>query len=316
MKFYDKILLLVAVVLVGLGIYFYMQASGQAGSLKTKPLPAVAATEYTPGSIPTQRERTPTWPAPPSQDPEGLWTYRVFTPPILYNNQGVLSVQPETIIVDTPDVPLPDFGVEFSSLTTNPFRFRLESVFEEELDNLDTARLVFADREAGVTQSPTFTMRAGERNEERGLTVTRVRRERNIDSGGGVQVDFYADIVELESGATVSLRNNETTFIERPTIELSSPITGETVQVTEVGQTFTLNQGEEAAGEYTVLELDLDRETILLQKKAEYLDEPQTQSLRLRRTSVPQPVSPSFPSNDRSSPGNNTVNDDLNNLFD
>ncbi len=292
MKAYDKIALLIAIALLGASVYLSQNISTTTTLVEVSPDGDV----FDPGSLPDLNFESAGWSEPQPQSEDGLWLYRVFTPPIMYNNEGRLRVVPPIPPTPPPPPPpLPPFGVKLARVDSEPFRFRLESVFEgENAENMSAALLIFADRESSITQAPTFRMRPGETNTERQLRVDRLRREVEMDDGGGTERSYYADVTELRTGRTVSLRNNETVFLEQPTALLESTLgTGETVQVIAVGDTFTMNAGTESEGTYTVEALDLEVPLLILVKTAGYLEDPQKKQLRVGID--PDPASEAVP---------------------
>ncbi|MGF1530673.1 MAG: hypothetical protein ACFCU4_04870 [Puniceicoccaceae bacterium] len=281
MKAYDKIALAVAVLLLGVSVFLGQKESvdtvvqrGSSTGLVEGDRPIL------PPTISLNFERV-VWPEPKAQDSEGLWLYEVFTPPMMFNNEGVLKVVPAIPPPPPPPPPpTPPFGVKLEQIVSEPFRFRLESVFEER-EASGKYILIFGDRESGITQSSTFRMRQGQTNADRQLRVDELREELETDAGGGLQRAYYAVVTDLSSGRRIRLKNNETVFLQQPTAVLVSTLgTGETVRVTEAGEVFQMNSGTESDGRYEVREFDSGRKELVLVKTAPYLNDPQVRKLR------------------------------------
>ncbi len=228
------------------------------------------------------------WPPPAAQDSEGKWLFSVFTPPIIYLVDGVLTVErPEKPDDDDDPVEplIPPFGVRFVEIQQDRYRLQLAAVYETTLDEVDSVILSFENVYAGLTDRPTITLKKGETSEEYEFRVEDVEKEERRDEGGGLETVYIVTITDLRTGEEVVLTDNTTLLEDEIRFLLESTINpGETAVVENIGDTFRMNDG----ASYTLVTISLDDETVEVLKEAEYLDVPEQKTLSLVDESGPR----------------------------
>ncbi len=285
MKHIEKIVFLVCLVLVaGLAAWVFLGGDARSTDGAVPPVPG----EFTP----TDYEGLPAipdaeWPPPQPQDSEGKWLYRVFTPPILYLVDGRFTVEiPKPPPPVDPVIVVP-FGVRLVEMERNQYRLQLDAVYETELDNIDSAVLSFENVYATQTEGPTVSLSKGETHPTKNFRVDDIRKERRV-VGGGLETEHIATITDLESGRVYLLSDLETVYEEGVIFRFESTEgTGETAQVSNVGETFEMNEAT-----YTLSEINLDPVSVELVKEADYLDVPENETLSPAGESAPPPPVP------------------------
>ncbi|MEM0966778.1 MAG: hypothetical protein AAGJ81_11570 [Verrucomicrobiota bacterium] len=282
MKYLEKIVFFIVLLLVaGVAAWVFIGGPGERPS--EGDVPAInrgfELKAYQRMFIPDDAE----WPEPEFQDAEGKWLYRVFTPPKLYIVDGAFD--PELPFVGPPPPepdPPPPFGVRLVEIDRKLYRLQLSAVFEQDMDNIDSAILSFENVYATETQLPTIRARKEEVNEEFNFRVDDIERIEIRAENGGLEIVHTVTVTDLDSGRIVLLSDSEPLFEEGVTLIFASTVdTGEEAIVRNVGETFVMNDAT-----YTVSEINLERSTVELVKEAEYLDVPERETLN------PQPTSP------------------------
>ena len=85
-KIYDKLLLVIAVLVLAGGVFLYMQNSGAAPSLKVPVKGQPADNPYLPETVSSPTPSEVNWPEAPEQSTG--WRYDVFTPPKIFIDQN------------------------------------------------------------------------------------------------------------------------------------------------------------------------------------------------------------------------------------
>jgi len=314
MKHWEKILLLVGVLLVALAFFL----SKSPDSLSLDELSRTSLSTHTYELDDYESLRTPpeaAWDAPRPQDEEGRWLYRVFTPPILYLVDGRLDPVPEEEEEEIEEIVIPPFGVRFARVERDKYRLQLDAVYEMDIGDMSTARFIFENVYPGLTEPPTYSVGIGGTNTEGNFRLENVERNTIRDEGGGSATEHIATITDLNDGSTVVLSDNETLYSEGVRMIFQSTIDSSvTVAVENPGDSFEMNDAT-----YTVLEISLDRGVATVVKEAEYLEMPEQEILRLGERSAPErtqrstgaPVSPQ----PREEEAEISDDDDLMNLF-
>ena len=294
MKHLEKIVFLVCLVFVA-GLAAWVFLGGGDSRSADEAIPPVSG-EFTP----TEYEGLPAipeaeWPAPEAQDIEGKWLYRVFTPPILYLVDGRFTVErpPDEIEEEEEEEVIP-FGVRLVEMVRNQYRLQLDAVYETELDNIDSAVLSFENVYATQTEPPTISLKKGETHPEKNFRVDDIRKERRV-IGGGVEIEHVATITDLETDRVYLLSDLETVYEEGVVFLFESTEgTGETARVSNVGETFEMNDAT-----YALAEISLDPVSVEVVKEAVYLDVPENKTLfpgGARSPSVPATTPSETPS--------------------
>ncbi|MFP4351370.1 MAG: hypothetical protein ACLFTU_00880 [Puniceicoccaceae bacterium] len=216
------------------------------------------------------------WEPPEPRDSEGKWLYSVFTPPILYLVDDRFTVEPPEPPGPPPPPPPPPepFGVRLVEMIRNQYRLQLDAVYETELGNIDSAVLSFENVYATETEGPTVSLKKGETHPTKNFRVEEIRKERR-EIGGGRETEHIATITDLESGKVYELSDLKTVYEEGVVFLFeSTEDTGESARVSNVGDTFEMNDAT-----YTLAEINLDPVSVELVKEADYLDVPESETL-------------------------------------
>ena len=283
MKHIEKIVFLVCLVAVG-ALAAWVLVGGDGTRSADGAVPPVPG-EFTP----TDYKGLPAipdaeWPSPQPQDSEGKWLYRVFTPPILYLDNGRFTVVPPDDGKKKEPKKVIPFGVRLVEMVRNKYRLQLDAVYETELDNIDSAVLSFENVYATQTEGPTVSLSKGETHPTKNFRVDDIRKERRV-IGGGLETEHIATITDLESGRVYLLSDLETVYEEGVVFLFESTEgTGETARISNVGETFEMNEAT-----YTLSEINLDPVSVELVKEAQYLDVPENKTLSPTGASAPQP---------------------------
>jgi len=224
------------------------------------------------------------WSAPEFQDSEEKWLFRVFTPPKIYLENGILKVEPTVIGPPPPPPPPPTpFGVRFAEIVRDKYRLQLDAIYETELDNVDSALLSFQNVYAGLTDRPTVTLKKGETSEQYEFRVEDIRKEERRDEGGGLETEHIATITDLRTGNEVVLSDLTTLYDEGRRFRFESTENpGQTATVESIGDTFRMNDAT-----YTLVTINLEAETVEVVKEADYLDVPEQETLSLSPSPSP-----------------------------
>jgi hypothetical protein len=112
-KFYDKILFLLALIVLGLGAAFFFQQGGVPHI--TIPAAKPGHAEFVAKPLPPPPAAPPLWgPAPDQYPPKKEWVYSVFTPPIIWWDG-------QKFVASTGQIPIP-FGLALTGKKRNYYR--------------------------------------------------------------------------------------------------------------------------------------------------------------------------------------------------
>jgi hypothetical protein len=269
-KLYDKLLLALAVIalLAGIGIYLTSGSAADTGvsqvTFSQDDSPYVSLPR--PESAGVEAE----WPEAVEQAPGEF--FDVFTPPAIYidnKNGNFVFKAPNTS-------PPPPFGVYLASVERKPYRLQLEGYIEEDLNDASKSLLLFADEEVGAS----IRARVGQEKPDsqfivNSFEITRVRDEDNL-----INKIAKATIKDLRTDETVILTNGETLYLDELVVTIRSNQNPEVnVELTEAGQTF-----ETPAGTYTLLEINLEENSISVEKDGTDDREPEVETLQEQTT--------------------------------
>ncbi len=192
-KYYDKVLFLLALVVLGLGAGIFFKKGGVP---KSPALPAakLSGDAFTTIPAPTFDKTTYTWESPPDQrEDDPGWIYYVFTPPKIWWEQGTgwIAVPP------VPIVPVP-FGLHLVSAKKELYRVQLQGTSGNG-DKDD--EINFSDEETGLD----FHLKLGQESELHKIKVTDLSFD-PVDKGHGVVFKAArATILDESTGETVTL---------------------------------------------------------------------------------------------------------------
>jgi len=289
-KYYDKILFLLglAVVGIGFGIFSYKGGVPQPVSMPDVKLTGNAFEPIPPPKIP---EPKVIWDAPANQredfDEPG-WVYSIFTPPIIYWKDG------EGWIVSGPggDITQLPFGVHLLEAKKDLYRIQLSGVSgKSEADPKD--EINFNDEETNIP----FHLAVGEESPRHQVKVTNLTIDRVEKSHGLVAMVAKVTILDERSGQTVELTQGEPyspTNNEYYNLEVGDPYPPSDWHVTAVGDKKDLPGG----GSFVVTDLDFDKPAVTVQKHTisktgkELISKPRVLTLEDQPAAPTQPVQP------------------------
>ncbi len=199
-KFYDKLLLALAVLalLGGVSVYF-LKAGGAVAPGSRGPV-QIADNPYQPVPIPDPETTAATWPEPEPQSSGQNWVYDVFTPPKIYlDAEGNFSAEPPA----DPTITVP-FGIYLAELQREPYRIQMQG-YSGDREKPEEAVLFFFDEERQLR----FFIREGEVNEESEVEVLDFRIDRDVDEDGNVSVTAVATVLDKRTSEELELNDEE-----------------------------------------------------------------------------------------------------------
>lgn len=270
-KFYDKLLLALAVLALLGGVAFYLLKTDVAEAQGTSSVKPLADNPYQPVPISDPSAREAVWPEPGPQSSGPNWLYDVFTPPKIYlDAEGNFTAEPPKAV----EPPEP-FGIYLAEIERKPYRIQMQG-FSGDRDKPEEAVLFFFDEERQLR----FFIREGQSNEESEVEVLDFTIQREIDAEiGKAEVTVFATILDKRSGEEVQLNEDErllepeiflvfrseqdSTIEVKLTIEPENPVTA----------------FETSLGEYVLEEINLEDRTVTVKKKATEETEARTRTL-------------------------------------
>lgn len=265
-KFYDKLLFLLAVLALSGGVVFYVLKTGDTGVERPGPALEPAEHPYAAIPIPETAAITVEWPEPGPQSSGPEWLYDVFTPPKIYlDKEGrFTAVPPKVLVVGQP------FGIYLDEILRKPYRIQIQG-FSGDRTKPKECVLFFFDEE----RQTRFFIRPGEANQEAELEVLDFTIDREIDENNVVSVTAVATIKDNRSGETVRLVDGERLFESKITVVFRSREDPEVmVRVHQAGDTF-----ETPLGRYTLKEINLEDQSVRVEKHATEDSEVETRTL-------------------------------------
>lgn len=252
-KIYDKLLLVISLIILAGGIFLYMQASESSEATDIAVNETPADNPYVAKKIPEPQGGDANWPEAGEQSTG--WLYDVFTPPqIFIDTDGRFSIVPIT----PPPPPVP-FGVYLAEIRRNLYRLQLEGYIEEDTSDASKTLLLLVDEE---TQTQ-VRARPGDTKpdhdfEVRGFTIERIR----TDDGGinkvgtatiydqrlGEEIELVHDEELYDSGITVVIRSNEDPSVD--------------IELTEAPSKF-----ETPSGKYILEQISLEDSSVTVKKQ-------------------------------------------------
>jgi len=263
-QFYDKLLLIVALLAFGGSVAFYFMGKDDAapGGGSSASLNGSA---FSPLATPEVVDSGSTeWPEPMWVGENKQRLYRVFTPPKIYwdaQKQELTWVAPPD-----PDAPveIPVFGVELVALERELFRIQLEADFGSRTGSSDDAiiQLYNHEKHEKILGSP------GDEFPEDEFKIVSFRVERVILEEEGSTVIYKNPIVVIEdmrAGEEITLEGAERLYVPGKfniVMRTEGEGTPETFTWTEIGQTYSSANGDV----FTLLEFNFDNQTATVEK--------------------------------------------------
>ena len=267
-KFYDKVLLLLAVALLGVGLLIYLNL----GSNTVDSLPLVENRDpYQPIEfVPTVPAKSD-WEEPSAQSAGPDWLFQVFTPPKIWiDENGEFTAEALT-------EPVP-FGISLLSISKQAYRFQFQSYLG---DDQKPVFIVLDD----LVKGESLRVRLTEDNEDFKILSYELVKEEAKDSqvAGATLYNKFPTLTLLDkkSDQVMQMVTGQTTYLDKVQAILESDSSGETYTVEKAGDQFV--DGEAT---FVVGEVNEQNRTVLLQKTYE------TDSGRTKQESQILSVSP------------------------
>jgi len=259
-KYYDKILFLLglAVLGIGAGIFFY-----KGGLPVSTPLPPMrlSGTAFESIASPNLEEPSAEWEAPPDQGEdlnETGWTYSVFTPPKIWweTGEGWSAIPPQGAGKTVP------FGIRLIDAKKDLYRVQLVGSGANG-DDKDVA--VFTD----VTSGYGFELREGEENQRHQVKLLTLTVGREEKPHGIVKEVVKATILDEQTNQNVDLVSDEPyspTNNEFYDLKISAPYPEQDWKVTKVDDSIDLFPDAPNKGKFVVVALDFDKPSVTVDK--------------------------------------------------
>lgn len=269
---YDKILLLVAILILGASLAYYLTRAEKAPAVDTALLTAQpTGSAYSPIAVPELRIVELEWLDPKSQSDDGLQVYDIFTSPKIWWNtsEARFIFEPPTI-----PPPPPAYGLELVSIERQPYRIQMEAYFGEggpdtivQLHNYETGE--------------TIRGRMGRDYPEHNFSITDFRVDRVVEDVDGSTTIRQVPTVVIRDhilNQDVTLTAAERLYLEDSdivTVRTRSPYPTQTHRWEEVGETLKI--GDDV---FTLIEFSHEAQTARVRKESPEIEEPETRTLR------------------------------------
>ena len=267
-KIYDKILLVIAMLVLAGGGFLYMQKSGDASSLKLPADVQIDNNPYTPKIVSSPTPLEVNWPEASEQSTG--WRYDVFTPPkIFIDENGQFSEEGW----EPPEPPSP-FGVYLAQIERKPYRIQVEGYMQE--DSLDASKtLLLMFNEEAQKQ---VRVRPGDEKPDAEFKLLSFDIERLRDEDNNIKKIARATILDQRSGEEVVLIHGERHYYSGLTVVIRSDEDASfNIELAEAASEF-----EGPIGQYTLLEISLEESSIKVIKHGIDTEEGETRTLKAR----------------------------------
>jgi hypothetical protein len=261
-KYYDKILLLLglAVLAIGVGIYYYKGGSAKSS---VAPLPPMKLTGSAFEVIPPPVivDKTADWEAPPDQGDdrnETGWTYSVFTPPKIWwqPGEGWTALPPSG-----PGKTIP-FGIELVTATKDLYRVQVVGIVGAGDAN---DFIQFTDQEPDYSYG--FRLHKGEENAIAQVKVLDMSVDRVEKEHGLIEKVAKVTILDERTNQTVTLVQGEPyspTNNEYYILHISAPFPDQEWKVIAVGDQSPKLPPNNSF--FVVTALDFDKPSVTVEK--------------------------------------------------
>ncbi len=291
-KIYDKFFLVIAVLSLSTGLYLCLKNIGQGSVSSASVEIEVIDNPYQYEAIPTAEPKQANWPEPVPQSAGPEWIYDVFTPPEIYIDQSGNFVPTGW----KPTPPPPPFGVYLSDIARKPYRIQLEGYIEEDRTDPSKSLLLLFDEE----EQKQVRLRPGNESVASEFKVISFSITRLRDANGNIEVDAKASVLDSRTGKEVVLTHGQRLFLEDVTVIVrSDEFPDFRKELTESPSTF-----ESPTAKYTLLEINLEESTVLVEKHALHNEPAERRTLEARSTAPEQTILPT------SAPENNEQDDE------
>ena len=282
-KIYDKLLLVIALLILAGGVFLYLQKSGAVPSLNAPINVQTADKPYLPETVSSQTPGDVNWPEASEQSTG--WRYDVFTPPkIFIDENGQFSEEGWE-----PPVPPPPFGIYLAQIERKLYRIQIGgySLSNEDSTDASKALLFMTDEEA----QKQVLARVGEEKNEAGFELLSFDIERLYNEDGTIQKIAKATILDLRSGKEVVLTDAEPRYDSDLTAVIRSDEDASfNIELTDIPSEF-----EGPMGRYTLLEINLEGSSVKVNKDANGNSEAEIRILKahgMSSSSMPHTIMP------------------------
>ena len=289
-KLYDKILLVVALLILGGGcaVYFMGSTPSVTGASGT------GDKTFTPVAAPSAESVTVEWGDPDTQ-PSGF-IYDVFTPYEIYLDRDGSFTQKKP---DRLTIQGPEFGSPYLvKIEQELYRIQLEGYIEEDPTDPTKVLILFLNAETGMS----VRGRIGQEKADAEFSVVDFQIVRE-NEGGAIIKTAQATILDKRTGKEVVLTDAERRFNDEVSVVIGCEFDPELMfEFTEAGASF-----QTSTGNYVLKEINLEENMVTVEKLGDEVNEPITEQLRVETPETTNNTS--TPESDTSSPLNNSVFD-------
>ena len=267
-KIYDKLLLVIAVLVLAGGVFLYIQKSSAAPSLSVPIDVQPANNPYIPEAVYSSTPLEVSWPEASEQSTG--WRYDVFTPPkIFIDENGQFSEEGWE-----PPAPPSPFGIYLAKIERKPYRIQIEGYMQEDLTDASKTLLLLFNEEA----QKQVRARPGDENPDAEFKLLSFNIERLRDKDKNIQKIARATILDQRSGEEVLLTHGERRYDSGFTIVIRSDEDASfSIELAEAASEF-----EGPTGHYTLLEISLEESSIKVNKLVTDQEEGETRTLKAR----------------------------------
>jgi len=266
-KFYDKLLLAVALIALLAAIAFYVMKSGAMPADATQMSVQAADNPYIEVPFPQMDSSEATWPEPEEQSSN--WVYDVFTPPkIFIDENGNFTVTPWKITNDEP------FGVYLAEMKRDPYRIQIQGYIEEVINDPTQSLILLYDEEL----QKSVRVRIGSEVATSQFKVLDFQIDRINNPDGSIEKVASVTILDQRAGEEVTLKHGERRFESGITVVIrSEEYPSVEIMLTEAPASF-----ETPMGSYSLMEINLEESSVTVKKLGDEEREAQLEELFLQ----------------------------------
>ncbi|NCG09339.1 MAG: hypothetical protein GWO81_07225 [Verrucomicrobia bacterium] len=270
-RIYDKILLLIGLLVLVASAAFYLFSDGPEDA-EAVPEVAPSGSDYTPIPLPEMSLREATWPQASEQSTG--WIYDVFTPPKIYINLDTGEWVSEGWKPPPPPEP---YGLYLAEMDRARYRIQILGYIEEDFKDATKSLLLMVDEETGKN----LRVRVGDAPEGSDFEVIDFTIERVFGADGGISKRATASIVDLRTDESVDLVHGMPLFTDGVAILLRSDEDSALEwRPKAVGATL-----ENERGSYRLTDIDFEAATLTIEKTFPAGErEPESQTLAVQES--------------------------------
>lgn len=264
--YYDKILLLVALIAVAasVGYYFSLEGSVDSKDADTKKVLQTkhGGEKWVSVDVPPLKIEEKTWKEVAAQDADGLWLYQLFTSPKIWidsdNNFIVVPPIPDDIMAKT-------FGFKYGGIKNDVYPIKYKGFYKGQddkvfiqLTNTDLDILMNAElnSEYEIRDRKGKTIRTG-------IVAKDFKTDTVFNKDGTIKKVFTVTLHDANLKRDVVIRSGEPTYIEENKALLLTPESGKGMpwEIKKVGDKF-----EVGSISYVVKDMNYDQEYAVIEK--------------------------------------------------